>query len=231
MPRRMRPRVADVLDLMHVYVYVWQMCSLDFFPPSERGCHGVRVTHDPSGRPLPSPPLSGCIGPVHGHGAVLNKAGRLTIATWMTWCAPPDAKAGVCTWTSRWRPPCNGLVDVRASLDDEPADRFGYGPTARGSLDPLGAAPDGKLAWRRELDRVFKPPARCNFGEACRYRATCTFYHGDGLEQPGILGVCACEDAACPRGHPLRSRRSVEVLRRPMFPGSRSVYPLGAFGL
>ena len=38
-----------------------------------------------------------------------------------------------------------------------------------------------------------KPPGRCRFGEECCYRATCTFYHGDGLEQPGILGVCACE--------------------------------------
>ena len=93
-------------------------------------------------------------------------------------------------------------TDVRNYID-------GRGHAVDG-LDPTtGAAPAGTIAWTQALDNSINPPARCKFGpERCRFRESCTFYHGEGLLYPGIIGLCACVDyARCPRGHPMRAKK------------------------
>lgn len=56
-----------------------------------------------------------------------------------------------------------------------------------------GAAP----APLQDLGR-YKPPEACRYGQQCRFKLSCSRFHGANKSQDGVN--CACEDESCTRG-------------------------------
>lgn len=77
------------------------------------------------------------------------------------------------------------------------------------NIPPVVPPPPGQQETQRLVQPLqdlgrFKPPEACRYGNQCRFKLSCSRYHG---EQALHAHNCACEDESCLLGHPLRAGR------------------------
>jgi hypothetical protein len=98
-------------------------------------------------------------------------------------------------------------------------------PPPRITPRPVRAG-QGQVDSRYNLAR-FKAPEQCRYGAKCRFKSSCSRFHGDNVECCRVN--CACEEENCLLGHPLRAgpaRAHPQQRRRPAQPAGPAAHAL-----